>query len=202
MALFTTIEAKTMPETQTCEVGKSTEADGQERRRQARHPFTVTVEAVEPKSKTRIQGRTSDLSREGCYVDTTTSFPAGSIVQVRLARGKWSFEGAAEVVYSSAGMGMGVKFKSADPQQFRLLDKWIEELSGQLGPESEIPQVREESCAREELGNDEKFVLKELLLALLQRGVLPDSKCKALLQRLDHSKYGGSNSVMRESEFV
>jgi hypothetical protein len=191
-----------MPETQTYEAGKCTETDGRERRRQARHPLTVTVEAVEPKSKTKIQGRTSDLSRAGCYVDTTNSFPSGSIVEVRLIKGKRLFEAQAEVVYSSAGMGMGISFKSADPQQLWLLDKWIEELSGQVGPESELPQVREESCAREGLSNDETFVLKELLLALLQRGVLPDSKCKALLQRLDRSKYGESHSVMRESEFV
>jgi hypothetical protein len=196
------IEAKTMLETQTYETGKSAELNGRERRGQARHPFTVTVEAVEPKSKTRIQGRTSDLSRAGCYVDTTTSFPAGSIVEVRLVKGMRSFEGKAEVVYSSAGMGMGIRFKSTDPQQLRLLDQWIEELSGQFVPESEIPQVQEESCAREKPNNDEQLVLKELLQALMQRGVLPDSKCKALLQKLDRSKYGGSNPVMRESEFV
>jgi hypothetical protein len=86
----------------------SAETDPHERRRHARHPFTATVEAVELKSQTRIQGRTSDLSRGGCYVDTISSFPAGSIVKMRLTKEMRSFEARAEVVYSSVGMGDAV----------------------------------------------------------------------------------------------
>ena len=51
-------------------IGSSAEPDPHERRRHARYPFTATVEALEPKSQMLIQGRTSDLSRGGCYVDT------------------------------------------------------------------------------------------------------------------------------------
>src|ERR1700693_5418644 len=133
-----------MSETQNYQTGKSTKADADERRRQARYPFPVTVEAVEPKSKTRIQGRTSDLSRGGCYVDSITSFPAGSIVELRLRKEKCFFEAQAEVVYSLAGMGMAVKFKSANPEQLWIVDKWIGELNGEFLPESEIPQVSDE----------------------------------------------------------
>jgi hypothetical protein len=40
-----------------------TECDPHERRRQVRYPFTAAVEIVVRESQTRIQGRTSDLSR-------------------------------------------------------------------------------------------------------------------------------------------
>jgi hypothetical protein len=62
-------------------MGGSAETDPHERRRHTRHPFTATVEAVELKSQTRIQGRTSELSRGGGYVDTLSSLPVGSIVK-------------------------------------------------------------------------------------------------------------------------
>jgi hypothetical protein len=183
-----------MSKMQNYQTGKSAEVDVDERRRQERYPFTVTVEAVELKSKTRIQGRTSDLSREGCYVDSITSFPAGSIVELRLMKEKRSFEAQGEVVYSLSGMGMGVKFKSADPETLWIVNNWIRELSGEFLSQSEIPQVPDESCAQEAPNNDENLVLNELLLALMQHGVLPDTKCRTLLHKLDRSRLARSNS--------
>jgi hypothetical protein len=182
-----------MSETQTYQAGKYAEHDANDRRRQARYPFTVTVEAVEPRSKTKIQGRTSDLSREGCYVDSNNSFSAGSIVELRLIKEKRSFEAQAEVVYSLAGMGMAVKFKCADPEKLWILDKWIGELSGEFPPESEIPQVSGESCIQEEQNNDVCLVVHELLMEMMRQDVLPEAKCRALLQKLKRTGHVGSN---------
>jgi hypothetical protein len=132
---------------QETQMDSPTERDPHERRRHTRYPFTVTVEAVEGKSQTRIQGRTSDLSRWGCYVDTIRSFPAGSVVKMRLTKDARSFEAQAEVVYSLVGMGMGVRFTSGGPQHFLTLEKWVEELSGKLLPEAESPQLPDQSCS-------------------------------------------------------
>jgi hypothetical protein len=161
----------------------STEADAHERRRHARYPFTATVEAVETKSQTRINGRTSDLSRGGCYVDTISSFPVGSIVKMRLTKEARSLEAQAEVVYSLVGMGMGVKFTGGDPEQLWNLEKWVGELSGELLAESEPPRVSDHSCA-EGTPCNEGDVLAELVMELMKQRVLPDAKCKAMLEKL------------------
>jgi hypothetical protein len=173
----------------------STERDPHERRRHTRYPFTVAVEALEGKSQTRIQGRTSDLSRGGCYVDTISSFPAGSVVKMRLTKDARSFEAQAEVVYSLVGMGMGVKFTSGDPQQLLTLEKWVGELSGKLLPESEFPQSSDQSCSPASSGNVEYRVLNELIAELTMQGVLSTEKSKTMLQKLNRGGHLKINSA-------
>jgi hypothetical protein len=158
-----------------------------ERRRYTRYPITATVEAVERQSQTRIQGRTSDLSQGGCYVDTISSFPAGSVVTMRLTKETRSFEAQAEVVYSLTGMGMGVKFVNANPEQLSTVEKWVAEVSGELPPELELEEPSEPPCAQERPGNEEYYVLTELLVELMKQRVLPDEKCRAMLQRLNRT---------------
>ena len=79
-------------------VGSLAESAVHERRRDVRYPFTSAVEVVVRETQTRIQGRTSDLSRGGCYLDTANSFPAGSIVMIRLTKDNCTFEADAEVL--------------------------------------------------------------------------------------------------------
>ncbi len=177
------------------QIGNSAEADAHERRQHARYLFTAAVEAVEPKSQMRIQGRTTDLSRGGCYVDTITSFPTGSIIKMRLTKENRSFEAQAEVVYSLVGMGMGVKFTGADPEQLWIVEKWIGELSGKILPEPELPQLSDQSCTQEGPSNKECLVLNELVMELMRQGVLSDAKCKAMLQKLNCSGHVESNSA-------
>ena len=78
------------------------------------------VDAVEPKSNAKISGRTSDISLGGCYVDTINPFPAETIIKIRLTNERETFEADAKVVLSKVGMGMGVAFISAVPQQVRI----------------------------------------------------------------------------------
>ena len=169
-----------------------------ERRRHSRYPFTATVEIVEANSQTRIQGRTSDLSRGGCYVDSTCRFPAGSIVKMRLTKEMRSFEAQAHVVYSLDGMGMGVKFTGADPEQLSTLEKWMAELSGELQPRPELPQPSDQSWAQRRPGNEEYFVLNELVTELMKQGVLSNAKCEAMLQKLNRTGRAKSDSAIPE----
>ena len=164
-----------------------TEGDPHERRRQVRYPFTAAVEVVVGESQTRIQGRTSDLSRGGCFVDTTTAFPAGSTVTMRLTKGNRTFEADAEVVYSLVGMGMGVKFTSARTEQLGTMEKWMAELSGEVLSEPELSPSLDRPNEHARLGNEEYLVLYELISELMQQGILSNVKCKAMLQKLNHS---------------
>lgn len=180
-------------------IGVSSNFGIPERRRHSRYPFTATVELVEVNSQTRIQGRTSDLSRGGCYVDSPCRLPAGSIVKMRLTKEMRSFEAQANVVYSLDGMGMGVKFTAANSEQFSTLENWMAELSGELQARPEVPLPSDQSCAERRPGNEEHFVLNELVMELMKQGVLSNAKCEALLQKLNRAGHAKSDSAISDS---
>src|ERR1035438_3981818 len=145
-----------------------------ERRRDLRFPFTASVDAVEPKSETKIGGRTSDISSGGCYVDTICPFPVETIIKVRLTKDKVTFEADAKVVISQVGMGMGVAFISAMPQQIRIFQKWLNELQGKSSPEPDIAKQTEKGAAQRNSINEQDYVLSELIVGLIRKGVLSD----------------------------
>ena len=55
----------------------------------------------------------------------------GNVVSVKISKDKDSFQAKAKVVYSLVGMGMGLAFVAADPEQVKVFQRWILELSGQ-----------------------------------------------------------------------
>ena len=99
-----------------------------ERRVAPRYPIILRVELREVSSKANLIGRTSDLSRTGCYVDTVRPFAAGTIIHVKLLHTRESFEATGTVKYVIPGLGMGVQFSQPIPEkQLAILDAWLEE---------------------------------------------------------------------------
>jgi hypothetical protein len=166
----------------TTSIGAGT--DAAERRQYTRYPFTATLEAFEPTSQTRIQGRIADLSQGGCYVDTMSPFPAQTRVKMRITKDKRSFEGQATVVYSVAGMGMGLRLEANDPQQLITLRKWLGELSGEAAAEAEIQENKSSAT----VGGDVSGVLSQLIGELMRKGVLAGDMGNGMLQRLAAAK--------------
>jgi len=155
-----------------------------ERRRGPRYQFTATVELVDLKSRARVQARTSDLSRGGCYVDTTSPLPVDTTVRMRLTQDKRSFEVEARVSYSLAGMGMGLAFTGATPEQTEVLKRWIGELSGELPAELSASDQSEQVCGRKGSGHNQSYVLGTLVMELIRQGVLSNEKGKTMLDQL------------------
>jgi PilZ domain len=157
----------------------------EERRRNVRFPFSATVEAVEIKSGVKILGRTSDLGRGGCYVDSLSPFPIDAEVRLRIIRENESFEVQAKVVYSLIGMGMGLAFVSAQPKDIRVFQRWLLEASGKpVPPQSEPSQAPPEPAQTEKTQTFHSAVLSDLILTLMQRKVLPEREGKDLLRKL------------------
>lgn len=161
-----------------------------ERRRELRFPFVATVEAVEPKSSAKIQGRTSDISAGGCYVDTISPFSAGTMIRMRMTKGAVTFDADAKVVISQVGMGMGVAFTSIVPQQMRIFQKWLDELRGESPREqaaSPAEALPDQTAAQENLTAEAQPVLADLLQVLMKKGVLSEDEGKAMLRKLHAS---------------
>jgi hypothetical protein len=153
-----------------------------ERRTTPRYQFTASTEAIEPHSGVRIAGRTSDLGRGGCYIDTISPFPVGTIITVRINRENQSFKAEGKVVFSQTGMGMGVAFATTDPDQLWTLEKWISELSGEVPKQPEPPEQSE--ATSRSMDADALYILNELILLLIQKGVLTETEGKSLSHKL------------------
>lgn len=155
-----------------------------EQRRHARFPLTALVEVLEPESNVQIAGRSADVSLSGCYVDTLNPFPAGTIIRVRLTKDKTTFEANAKVVNSRIGMGMGIAFTSAEKDQFQIYRTWIEEISGNSSPAPNEVAERPKGGAATEVHREQYYVLNDLVVALMRKGVLEEAEGKAMLRKL------------------
>ena len=57
-----------------------------------------------------MEGRTSELSRHGCYFDMMNPLPIGSIVKIEILNHEKKVEATGRVIYSQSNVGMGVAF--------------------------------------------------------------------------------------------
>jgi len=96
-----------------------------ERRIVPRRPFSADAEAVDTHASIRLQARCSDLSLEGCYVDTINPFPNGTLLHIKLQTGDRVFEANARVNSSHLGMGMGLCFQRLTADQKSVLAQWL-----------------------------------------------------------------------------
>ena len=163
---------------------RPTVAVSRERRRHARFPFITLVEALEPKSNTQISGRSSDVSLSGCYVEAINPFPKGTTIRIRLTRENVSFEANAKVVTSQIGMGMGVAFTSAEKDQFGVYQKWLNQLTGNLSPEPHVLEDEQINSVSANSREEQTYILNDLVIALMRKGVLTEVEGKAMLKRL------------------
>jgi hypothetical protein len=164
---------------------------GKERRTTARYPFTATCDATEPKSHAKIIGRTSDLGRGGCFIDTIGPFPVGTVLVIRINRETQTLTIEGKVAFAQPGMGMGLAFTKAAPDQQAILDEWIAELSGEPVVKAEVAPEAAPAAPAAANGDGASagdsqalFVMNELVLLLLQKGVLSPAEGKSLLQKL------------------
>jgi hypothetical protein len=100
---------------------------GTDRRTHPRYEFTAAVEVVATESGKRIETRVRDLSQQGCYVDTNSALPLGTVTDVRITKGAQLFIARSRVVYSRANNGMGLMFTVIEPEQRRTLETWLVE---------------------------------------------------------------------------
>jgi hypothetical protein len=107
---------------------------GADRRTVPRYSLVATADIVDPASGVRMSGRISEISRKGCYVDLLNTLPKNTLVRVRISRDRGNFESPGKIVYVQEGMGMGVAFLDPEPDQMKLLDSWLTELTEPAEP--------------------------------------------------------------------
>jgi PilZ domain len=117
---------KHSPMSETLKTAESTTAGSEAgRRSHVRYKFVASADLVAAGLGKRIEGRVSDLSQQGCYVDAHTGFPMGTIVTIGITREAKRFEAQAQVVFNQDGKGMGLLFAAIAPAQVPVLEAWL-----------------------------------------------------------------------------
>lgn len=155
------------------EPNNSATAQDADRRGGDRHLVIASAEVVELSSGARFATRTTDLGPGGCFVDTLTPFPVGSKVRVTVYKTNSRFETRGVVVYSQAGLGMGVAFDALEPKQRAALEAWLAELTQGKVP---IPDAKQPGQQKlREIASDRTALIR-LVQLMVSKGILTESE--------------------------
>jgi PilZ domain-containing protein len=95
-----------------------------ERREFPRIPFKAASLVIETNSAQIVVAPTRELSRFGCFVETTKTLPRRSRIQIEIADGRDIFRASGMVAYVAAD-GMGIAFGLVEADNHEILAKWL-----------------------------------------------------------------------------
>lgn len=149
-----------------------------ERRRAGRKQFTAAAEVTDVRTGTCMRGRISDLSLQGCYVDTLNPLPAGSTVRLQIFQDGQTLDALANVSSHHPGWGMGLAFDNLTQEQRLLLENW---LSGPPAPlESRTAPSGSPASSPVRIETNESYAAR-LVQLLARKGVLSQSEAMEIL---------------------
>ena len=96
-------------------------------RRSPRFPFIASAQVVETRTEARLQARTSDISREGIYLDMLNPLPTGTRLRINVTHQNKQLDAVGLVVHSELNVGMGVQFEEIG--QRGVIDAWLADLA-------------------------------------------------------------------------
>jgi hypothetical protein len=153
-----------------------------ERRAAGRHPFIAAAEVVEVGSTAVFSTRTTDLGPGGCFVDTLVPFSPGTRVHLTVREGQTDFAATGTVVYSQAGLGMGIAFDDLRPEQKRALALWLGEEIGDRDHEATTNTAGATSSTLKAMlphGSDRQALVR-LVRMMVDKGMLSEAEGAAI----------------------
>src|ERR1700723_392678 len=162
--------------------------DPVEKRRSPRYPFSTGGEALDLQADVRVTGRLSDISRNGCYKDTISPFAVNAAISLTVTKEGRTFKTKAKVVYSLNGMGMGMMFTTTEPDQVRVLEAWLNELSGGTPPKPEpdplpldVPMPAAPVKTAASTDQELRDIVRELIVLLNRKTIVGDAEAMAMM---------------------
>ncbi len=156
--------------------GRETRTLPTERRCATRSPFIAPVEMVEMQTGSRIRARTSDLSPQGCYVDTLNPLAVGAAVRLQIHRAGLVLDVLANVTSRHIGSGMGLEFGEITEAQKAVLESWLGEL--RFVPLGVFGNALPAANPARRAGGD---CMLRLVHVLLRKGVLTQCEAREIL---------------------
>ena len=94
-----------------------------------RIPFQANSLVIEPTSGEVVPGRTTELSRFGCFVQTEKPLPRRSRIHIEIDDGEHIFAGSGVVAYVTPA-GMGIAFGLVESRNHEILARWLSPKEG------------------------------------------------------------------------
>ncbi len=96
-----------------------------ERRGATRYNFGAIAEVIDLDQPDELVSVTRDLSLSGCFVKTTTPFPQGTRVRVRITHSGGEFTAIGNVTANVTATGMGIAFTQIEANDRAVLESWL-----------------------------------------------------------------------------
>jgi PilZ domain-containing protein len=90
-----------------------------------RYTFVAVAEVTDTASQKCVVGKLAELSRKGCFVDTLSPLPLGTVLKLVISRDQGTFATNGKVIYVRDGLGMGVAFVDPSAEKLKVLDSWL-----------------------------------------------------------------------------
>jgi len=97
-----------------------------ERRSVTRYNFGAIAEVIDLDQPDALVSLTRDLSLSGCFVTTTTPYPEGTRVRVRIIHSGAEFVAVGNVTANVTPKGMGIAFTQIQPNDQAILETWLD----------------------------------------------------------------------------
>lgn len=154
-----------------------------ERRIGARSAFIARADVRDMREGSRINARTSDLSTQGCYIDTLNPFPIGAQVHVRIQRDEQDLDVLAKVSSRHLGSGMGLVFEDMTPTQREQVTNWLNTL--RLPPHIPLGPAVPPSLKQQRGADADATYMIRLIHALVRKGFLSQDEASEILSEPD-----------------
>ena len=96
-----------------------------ERRGATRYNFGAIAEVIDLDERDALVSLTRDLSLSGCFVQTTTPYPEGTTVRVRIFHSGAEFVAVGNVTANVTTTGMGIVFTQVQPNDRAILEELL-----------------------------------------------------------------------------
>jgi PilZ domain-containing protein len=94
-----------------------------------RYSMLAVAELAETASTMCIVGRMTEISRNGCYVNTPNTLPVNTSLRVVISSDDETFMTNGKVIYVHEGIGMGIVFVDPAEDQVEVLNSWLADAS-------------------------------------------------------------------------
>ena len=113
--------------------GAAPKIDAPNKRRYARHKITLPVELRDERVKSSIRINATDISGNGCYVETMMPLPVGTVLRLDFWLDSERMNISAVVRTADPGVGNGIEFTGMTPDAKQRMQTYLDAIDPQLG---------------------------------------------------------------------
>ena len=114
--------------------GPSAPISGANRRRYYRHKISLPVEMRDERVQTPIRINATDVSGNGCYIESMMPFPAGTVLRLDFYLDAERVNISGVVRTCDPGVGNGIEFTGMPPEGKLRMQAYLDAIDPQMGP--------------------------------------------------------------------